>query len=330
MMKWKWAKALLMATALTVGIVPVAAVAASQTAATEVSSRPAPSGHRVVATFDPTRGENPENILVDRDGSIYLTMLFAGSVLRISPDGRRTSVELEGDRALGIARNPRTGDLSVAVFTEHTAQAVIWTVPKSAFGSTGKPVRSTVLPTGAFANSIAYDNDGVLYAADIAGAVWRIEPGQSEVRTPWLRHPLLEPTGEEYAGAPLPGANGLKIRNGAIYVSNTAQDTLVRIPVRLGQPDTPRIVHRNLQTIDDFAFDRAGNVYATLNAVDRVVKVTPSGRVTTLLTHDIAGLQNPTSVALSTDPRQTSLYVNSSAFAAQNPHPALLELRLAR
>ncbi|WLS46616.1 SMP-30/gluconolactonase/LRE family protein [Micromonospora profundi] len=319
-MGWTKTTALASIAVMTVSAFPVAAQASSGTAH---------SKHRVVATFDAARGENPENILVDRDGTIYLTMLFAHSVVRITPDGRRTSVVLPGDRALGIARDPRTGALNVAVKRDEPAEAAIWTVPENAFHSTGKPVRSVVLPSTALPNSIAYDKKGTLYAADIQGSVWRVEPGQREVRKPWLTHPLLEPTGEMYAGAPMPGANGLKIRGSAVYVANTARGTLVRVPVANDRPGTPKIVHRNLRTIDDFAFDEEGNVYAALNTVDRVVRVAPTGRVTTLLTHASAGLQNPTSVALS-DPRhgRTRLYVNSSAFAAKDPHPALLELRL--
>ncbi|PZG17710.1 SMP-30/gluconolactonase/LRE family protein [Nonomuraea aridisoli] len=128
----------------------------------------------------------------------------------------------------------------------------------------------------------------------------------------------------------MPGANGIELWRGAMYVSNTAQDSIVRIPVRDGQPGTPKVAHDDLETVDDFALDGKGNVYAALNTVDRVVRVSPSGKTTTLLTHDTGlGMQNPTAVAFGESRRgRTQMYVNSSAFASSTPKPALLAVEL--
>ncbi len=128
----------------------------------------------------------------------------------------------------------------------------------------------------------------------------------------------------------MPGANGIKVWRGDLYVSNTARDSLVRIPVRGGRPGTPKVARDDLETIDDFAVDGKGNVHAALNTVDRVVRVSPSGKSTTLLTHDTGfGMQNPTAVAFGESRRgRTQLYVNSSAFASSTPKPALLAVEL--
>lgn len=324
------------AAAVAGGVTAVASQAGEERAVPASVAAAAPHGKQnsrthVVAAFDGSRGENPENIVVGKDGSIYLTMLFAHSVVKIAPDGTRTTVALPGQRALGIAENPKTGTLSVSIHAEDPKEIGIWTVPKTAFGAGGKPVRSVAMPVDSFANGIVYDENAVLYSADIRGAVWRIKPGQTEVTTPWFKHKLLEPNGREYAGAPMPGANGIKLWRGALYVANTSQNYIVRIPVRYGQAGIPKVAYKNLETIDDFTMDGKGNVYAALNTVHRVVRMSPSGKATTLMTHDTGGhgLENPTSVALGQSRRgHTPLYVNNSGFASSTPKPSLLALQL--
>lgn len=64
----------------------------------------------MVASFDPTKGQNAENLAVPRDGTVYVTRLFAHSVVAIRPDGAQAVVTLPQGEASRIAGNPARPD----------------------------------------------------------------------------------------------------------------------------------------------------------------------------------------------------------------------------
>lgn len=119
------------------------------------------------------------------------------------------------------------------------------------------------------------------------------------------------------------GANGVKLHDGAVWVSNIGAGTLIRIPGRSGRHVRhPRVVARDLGPIDDFAF--AGRtVLAAINQENKVVRVDPQGRVAEVLT-SADGLDNPTSVAV----RGRTVYVTSGTyFAGDDPNVLITSLR---
>ena len=73
---------------------------------------------------------------------------------------------------------------------------------------------------------------------------------------------------------------------------------------------------------DDFAFDKKGNLYATTNFDQRVVRVTPAGMTETLLTVD-DGLDGPTSAAFGVkNHKEGSLYREWSPSTVPGPEPS--------
>jgi hypothetical protein len=119
------------------------------------------------------------------------------------------------------------------------------------------------------------------------------------------------------------GTNGVKVRDGAVWVSNLDKGTLTRIPLRQGRPGPIKVKAGGLTGIDDFAF--AGDqVIATLHGISSVVRVGPDGKATTLLTAS-DGLQTPTSVAV----RGRTLHVLSAAYTTATD-PTLLLATLPR
>lgn len=120
------------------------------------------------------------------------------------------------------------------------------------------------------------------------------------------------------------GANGVKVRHGAVWATNLDKGTLLRIPLQHGRPGPVQVKASNLVGIDDFAFigDSDGDVLATLNAPNTVVRIAGDGTATTVLT-SADGLQNPTSVAV----RGTTAYVLSAAYTtADDPNLVLVTL----
>ncbi|WP_371494623.1 hypothetical protein [Kitasatospora sp. NBC_00374] len=148
------------------------------------------------------------------------------------------------------------------------------------------------------------------------GTVWTV-PLSGGRPTAWS-------TASELASTGFLGANGAKVHDGALWVTNLDKGTLVRIPIRHGnRAGVPQVRATGLAGIDDFAFTGRGNeVLATLNAPNKVVLIRPDGTSTTVLNTD-DGLQNPTSIAL----RGKEVYVLNAAYTT-GKDPNLLLARL--
>jgi hypothetical protein len=73
------------------------------------------------------------------------------------------------------------------------------------------------------------DRDGFIYVADSPlSVIWRVSIADGTVSA-WARGPQLAPDGGL-------GANGLKLHDGAVWVSNTQLGTLLRVPIGLTAP----------------------------------------------------------------------------------------------
>ncbi|MFI8827667.1 DUF6923 family protein [Streptomyces sp. NPDC053431] len=319
----------------------LAAAVAAASALTVLVAAPASAGDptvtdpHVIAHFDFQKGQTPENIALEPDGSADLTLAFAHKVVRVDKDGHRHPVaelptvanphspNLGAAIATGIAR-AHDGTLYVAYATG-TAETGIWRIGPDG----GAPEQFASLPTDTFPNGIALDEEcDTLYAADSArGLVWRVSL-ESGAATVWASGPALAPT------AALPfGANGLKVHEGAVWVSNTAQGTLLRIPIGRASSHAAGPVESwatELPGIDDFAFTghHGNTILAALILSDEVVLVRPDGSHKTVLTH-ADGLRNPTSVAV----HAKQVYVPSAAYFAPpntTPDPNLLLARISK
>ncbi|WP_410606434.1 hypothetical protein [Amycolatopsis sp. lyj-109] len=280
-----------------------------------VPAAPAQAASRIIP-LDLSAGQQPENIALEPDGSADLTFAYTGEIGRVTPGGQvgviaRIPTPADGDvpvvhRKLflgGLVRAPG-GDLYVAVSTGTAATGLYRVRPGTA------PVQVAALPPAGFQNGVARDPaSGDVFVADSFGSVVRrVSPRTGKV-TDWATGDLLAPAGGF-------GANGVKVHEGAVWVSNLDRGTLVRFPLS-GAPG--RVVASGLGPVDDFAF-HGGNVVAAVNQENRVVTVGRDGVRTILSTSD--GLANPTSVAV----RGDTLYVADSAYFGGTPN--LLRARL--
>ena len=287
---------------------------------------PTVSDPRVVAHFDFAKGQTPENIALEPDGSADLTFAFAHKVVNVTRQGQRRTLA-----TLPAVANPQTpvgaaivtgiarasdGTLYVNYVTG-TPKTGVWRIDPHG----GAPRQIATLPPNGFPNGLALDEDrGVLYAADSAlGTVWRVSL-KSGGRTAWATGAALRPgTGPAASGF---GVNGLRLHHDAVWVSNTDAGTLLRIPVRRDGSAGPIGTRaKGLAGIDDFGFaERHGDtVLAALNTANQVALVRPNGTHTVVLTRD-DGLSNPTSVAV----RGRTAYVTSAAYFTQQDPNLLL------
>ncbi|PKV89821.1 hypothetical protein [Streptomyces sp. TLI_146] len=305
----------------------LAGLALALSAATPAVAVSPPLSHpRTVRHFDLAKGQQPENIALEPDGSADLTLSFARQIARVDRKGHlailatlpapaQPHTALIGKALVtGIAR-AHDGTLYFGYATGTKALHGIWRLRPG-----GRPERIAALPVTGFPNGLALDEDEhCLYAADSAlGVVHAVATHGGTVRT-WSDDKLLKPPTAF-------GANGLKVHHHAVWVSNTDTGTLLRIPIRRNGTAGPAEVRASgLPGIDDFAFTGHGDaVIATLNVRNEAVYIAANGTHHTVLTGG-DGLSNPTSVAV----RGHAVYVPSAAyFTGTNPN--LLRAHLQR
>jgi sugar lactone lactonase YvrE len=281
---------------------------------------------KIVGHFDLAAGQQPENITLLPDGSPVVTFSFARQVARIDRSGAAHILATLPAPPPGSTPPPITGTPVVTgvvraadgtLFVNYAAGTArltgIWALRPGR-----SPHRIAALPAGGFPNGLALDErHGYLYAVDsVPGSVWRV-PVDGGPATVWA-------SGSRLTLVSLLGANGIKVHNGAVWVTNTDRETLLRIPVTSkGAAGPIRVVASGLTGVDDFTFTGRGDtVLAALDVPNEVALVRADGTHTIVLTGD-DGLQNPTALAV----RRSTVLVTSAAFFTRTD-PNLLRARL--
>ncbi|MEV6008805.1 SMP-30/gluconolactonase/LRE family protein [Streptomyces sp. NPDC051976] len=288
------------------------------------AAEPPVSHPHVLVDFDFAGGQTPENIALEPDGAADESLAFAAAIVRITRGGAvQPLVRLPSSPttecsyphahavAMGIARDHR-GDLYTVLCTGSADQQGIWRLTPG-----GALTRVAALPADGFPNGIAFDeHERHLYVTDsLLGTVSRVDVSDGTVTT-WAQGPELAPDGGL-------GANGLKVHDGAVWVTDTERGTVLRIPVlRDGSAGPATVIARGLPGIDDIAFtgpQRSAPLLATLNPQNEVVLIDPADGTATPVLTAADGLSNPSSLAV----RGRTLYVNSAAYATRT-RPNLL------
>jgi sugar lactone lactonase YvrE len=212
-------------------------------------------GNLYVADFDVSKAAGPGNIVVfDRAGRLMRKLDVAGS----SP------------LLLGIAFHPQTARLLVIDFGN---QQVLDVDPM-----TGATTPFASIPGGAAAgpNALAFDAAGNVYISDsFQGKVWMTGAAGGAV-SQWVADPLLTTS-----GVPPFGANGMAFNQAgsSLFVANTGNDTVVRIPVAGGSAGTPEVFVNSINGADGLMIDGDDNLWVVANQADEIVVLEPSGKV---------------------------------------------------
>ncbi|MBW4582728.1 MAG: gluconolactonase [Tildeniella nuda ZEHNDER 1965/U140] len=243
-----------------------------------------------------------ESIVVSADQTLFITNHYEGKVIRIGADGVPTTHATIAGKATGLAALP-DGSLLLSGWDDQNT-CVVWQIALDGAASV-----LVSLPDALFLNGLTYlTDDRYLIADSYRGAIWELNAVQGSVRI-WLEHPLLSRADLENA---TPAVNGLKIFGNNLYASNTQNAQMVRVPIQADyQPGEPEIFVQNVN-IDDFAFDRAGNLYGTTHVFNSVVKIAPDGSITTIAQAD-QGMTGTTAVAFGrSQGNLTHLYVTTN------------------
>jgi sugar lactone lactonase YvrE len=224
-----------------------------------------PRGNVYVASFGLTATGPVAGVgrifVYDRTGRLERTLTLADSSVQLLGlrwrESTRTLLAVDFGNKRVLEVNPATGE-----------NTVFMTFP--------------VPPESSSPNDIEFDSAGNVYVSDsFQGTIWRTgsDGGQA---TAWVeRAPLLQTT-----GVPPFGANGLRFNNEgtALFVANTGDDTVVKIPITggppgtTGEPGAPVVFVNSINGADGLLVDEEDNLWVAANQADEIVVVDPAGR----------------------------------------------------
>ena len=272
-----------------------------------------------------------ENIAVRSNGQILASVLTAPELYQVDPSKKRAPVLVHSFPSTGVTGNAElspdvfyvaTGNITSDVLSTVPGSFAIWEVDLRKFSiNPPKPARVSKIadfPDARLLNGVAVldHRKGLLLVADsFRGLIWQLNVHTAEIKV-FTDDILATPA----PNAPLPiGVNGIKVRNGNVYFSNTSRGLIARLAIsRDGVPKGPAVVVVKVDSVDDFALgpngaffpaENLGNVLAYAPAVGGDARA-------------IANITNPTAAAFGRRPDAKSLYVSSfGGSIGTNPPP---------
>jgi len=236
----------------------------------------------------PQGSAHPEGMTTDSKGNFYVTTWDydhpgqLGHLIVFSPEGKFLRlVEIAGSSNLlcEIRFHPETGDLLVNDFGgKQVLKVDPLTGASSVFISIPGEKFLSKVPRAAWAtpNGMTFDRKGNIYVADsFQGTVWRT--GHSGgAATPWVKSDLLISH-----GYPSLGANGLTFDRSetVLFVGNTGNDTIVRIPVVNGEAGKPEVFINGVNGPDGMFVDEEDRLWVVANQSDEIVVFDKTGKV---------------------------------------------------
>src|SRR3989441_1336790 len=182
----------------------------------------------------PEGSPNPEGITTDHNGDVYVPGFAPtatsglGQLFVFDEDGdllRSLKVTGSSPALLGLAFHPTNrlanGRRQLLVI-DFGAGNVLSVDPMTGAATVFAEIK------GGGLNALTFDSKGNVYISDsFRGVIWRTPPGGGSA-VAWAADDLLKPS-----GFPPFGANGVDFSHdeSALFVANTANDTIIRIPV---------------------------------------------------------------------------------------------------
>jgi sugar lactone lactonase YvrE len=238
-----------------------------------------------------------ENIAVAKNGDLFVTSLEDGKIFRVKPSGEKSEfIKIDGKIA-GITFG-KGSQLIVTGWAEGKTPSIF------VISGDGRLQSTTAIDGAVFLNGIIpFEKDLYLIADSYRGAIWQFD-GKTKKYGIWLEDASLS---RNNASNPFPGVNGLRRRNGDLYITNTEQQKIYRIPISSdGRPGTSVLFAKDVNG-DDFAFDESGNLFVTTHVYNSVVKIDPKGKVS-IVAEQEQGAAGSTSLAFGRGKAGKSIY----------------------
>jgi len=175
------------------------------------------------------------------------------------------------------------GNFNLQAFSNEAGSYSIWEVDLRDFNQESKAAVTHImkLPDSGLPNGFALlpsANGTFLFADSEVGAVWKVNVRN---RTHEIAIQVDEMKAPPPPDMPL-GINGIKIRDGYLYWTNTGKKLFCRIMIddNWKAVRETEIVARDT-LVDDFTFDKKGNAWLAQNVLNTVSVVKPDGAVVT-------------------------------------------------
>lgn len=269
--------------------------------------------------FDAAKYELAEGLAV-RGGKAYVGLAPLGAVLEVDPTGTSKpygsvpagydkgytlGLAFGGDGALFVAQTVNVPDAGAPA-------AGVYKIPPGGGAATTPFATSAEM---VFPNGIALDAKGGLFVTDSAtGLVFGVTA--AGVVSKWKADPKL--SGSPACPAPLPfpiGANGIVATSTAVFVTNTAKGSLLKIPVHPdGSAGDVEVLLEDCAYVglDGLARDGDAFLVAQNGLPGRLLRVDAGGKVA--VAYAGALLDGPASVAIDVWQGRRAALVTSSAF----------------
>lgn len=251
------------------GLVGLVLLALPTTAMACALSEPLCPPHEVIATAP--AGAFLENIVLAADTNFYITNYTGKQVLKLGNDGTFETFTTLDAFPLGIAQRA-DGTFYVTAQKKNLFGGegdmhngnLIYRIDADGSVSSLKDVEGSSFLNGM--TTLAPNR--ILIADSLGGIVWVLETDTGTI-SKFLEDPLLDTVTPEL---PTPAANGVKIYEGHVYVSNRANGTILRAPIGADSVPGPVEVFLENARCDDFGFAPDGTLYLTTHR-DKVLRV---------------------------------------------------------
>jgi len=218
-------------------------------------------------------GAFAENLAVDAEGSVLVTLHSHSRIDRYDPPTGRTSPYAHFPAPVAGIALDAAGTLWVTGGTPGQTPGIVWRM-----GPDKAPVEWCRIEDAVFLNGCTPACDGrtLLVCESMTGRILAVDQMTPGWRT-WVADDRLRPADQQ-----TPGANGIKLHGEMAYISVTGRNMVLRAALgQSGEPGPLEVAHDRLRA-DDFAFAASGALFVATHPAQSVLRISPDGQRTTI------------------------------------------------